>query len=71
MTSAARAAGALGSALSGAGSSIIAFAGDDASAARVEAALVEEAGLIGLAGRSTIVLPRRDGARVTVFEPSR
>lgn len=71
MTSAARAAGALGSALSGAGSSIIAFAADDAGAARVEAALVEEAARLGLAGRSTVVRPRTDGARVTVFEPSR
>jgi len=66
LTAAARAAGALGAALSGAGSTIIAFTDDPAAAERVSDALCAEAGRLRLPGRALIVRPRADGARVTV-----
>lgn len=66
MTGAARAAGALGAALSGAGSTIIAFADDAPTAARVAEALAAEASRLGLAGRALTIRPRSDGARLTI-----
>jgi len=66
MTAAARAAGALGAALSGAGSTIIAFTDDQRAAEQVAAALCVEAARLELPGRADIVRPRADGARVTV-----
>lgn len=66
LTAAARAAGALGAALSGAGSTIIAFTDDQAAAERVSAALCREAVRLDLPGRADIVRPRAAGARVTV-----
>ncbi len=66
MTGAARAAGALGAALSGAGSTIIAFTDDGSTAEDVARALCAEAGVLGLAGRPLLVRPRAEGARVTI-----
>lgn len=65
MTAAARAAGALGAALSGAGSTIIAFTDDPRAAQRVADGLCLEARALDLPGRAEIVRPRADGARVT------
>lgn len=58
---AARTAGALGACLSGAGSSVIAFADGHHLAERVAAALEREAGAADLAGRAMIVRPRSEG----------
>lgn len=66
LTGAARAAGALGAALSGAGSTVIAFADDRGRAELVADALDAEAARLGLAGRSMVVRPRADGARVSI-----
>jgi homoserine kinase len=66
LVGAARSAGALGAALSGAGSTVIAFADDAAAADRAAAAMRAEAERLGLAGRTTVVRPRPDGARVQV-----
>jgi homoserine kinase len=63
---AARRGGALGAALSGAGSTVIAFADTAATADRAAAAMESEAGRLGLAGRTLVVRPRHDGARVQV-----
>jgi homoserine kinase len=62
MVGAARAAGALGACLSGAGSTIIAFCVSDAEATRVAAALDEQARALGLAGRALTSRPRETGA---------
>jgi homoserine kinase len=64
LTGAARAAGALGAFLSGAGSTVLAFVAPDRDPAPVEAALVEAAADQGLAGRSAIVAPRNRGPEV-------
>ena len=64
MTLAARAAGALGACLSGAGSTILAFVAPGADASPVERALGEEAAACGLAGRIAVVEPRNHGAHV-------
>jgi homoserine kinase len=64
LTGAARAAGALGAFLSGAGSTVLAFVAPGADAAPVQAALVEAARDQGLAGRSAIVAPRNRGPEV-------
>jgi len=64
LTAAARHAGALGAALSGAGSTIIAFTDHPAAAERVSAALCIEAARLELPGRAIIVRPRADGARI-------
>lgn len=61
LTAAARWAGALGACLSGAGSSILAFADRPGLAADVAAAMEREAGAVGLTGRSRIVRPRSQG----------
>jgi homoserine kinase len=62
MTMAARAAGALGACLSGAGSTILAFVAPGADAAPIEIALRDEAAACGLAGRTAVVEPRNHGA---------
>jgi homoserine kinase len=61
---AARAAGALGAAMSGAGSSIIAFTDDAERAAEVGAAMGRWASEHGLPGRSVLARPRARGAFV-------
>jgi len=64
LVAAARDAGALGAALSGAGSTVIAFAADDRSAETAAAAMASEAARLGLGGRPLVLPPRADGARV-------
>ncbi len=64
LTGAARAAGALGAFLSGAGSTVLAFVAPGGDPRPVRAALEEAAAEVGLAGRSTIVAPRNRGAQV-------
>ncbi len=64
LTGAARAAGALGAFLSGAGSTVLAFVAPGGDPAPVRAALDEAAAEVGLAGRSTIVAPRNRGPEV-------
>ncbi len=62
LTAAARAAGALGACLSGAGSTVVAFADSVAAITRVEAALAAAAADLDLAGRIAVVAPRNAGA---------
>lgn len=69
LIAAARAAGALGACLSGAGSTILAFADRSDLAADVAAALERESESAGLAGRSMIVRPRPQGV-VGIGPPS-
>jgi homoserine kinase len=64
LTAAARAAGALGACLSGAGSSIIAFTDDGDRAALISLALCDEAAALHLDGRCIVVRPRSQGALV-------
>lgn len=64
LTGAARAAGALGAFLSGAGSTVLAFVAPGADPAPVRAALEEAAAEVGLEGRSEIVAPRNRGPEV-------
>jgi homoserine kinase len=64
LTGAARAAGALGAFLSGAGSTVLAFVAPGADAAPVEAALAGAAAAVDLAGRTTIVAPRNTGPEI-------
>jgi homoserine kinase len=64
LVAAARAAGAIGACLSGAGSSILAFADSADAVSRTEAAFQAAAEGCGLPGRTEIVLPRNAGARV-------
>jgi homoserine kinase len=66
LVEAARVAGALGAALSGAGSTVIAFAEERGRAAAAAAAMASQAGRLGLAGRPLVLRPRTDGARVTL-----
>ncbi len=66
LTGAARAAGALGAFLSGAGSTVLAFVAAGADPGPVEAALVSAAAELRLAGRSAIVAPRNHGPEVFV-----
>lgn len=61
---AARGAGALGAAMSGAGSSVIAFADDPEAAAEVGAAMARWAADHGLPGRAVLARPRSRGAFV-------
>ncbi|CAN5131850.1 homoserine kinase [soil metagenome] len=61
---AAREAGALGAALSGAGSSVLALCSSDEAAAEVGQALSSSAARLGLAGSVHILAPAIDGARV-------
>jgi homoserine kinase len=64
LVAAARTAGALGACLSGAGSSILAFADGPDVVARTQAAFQGAAEACGLPGRTEVVLPRNAGARV-------
>lgn len=64
MTGAARAAGALGAFLSGAGSTILAFVAPGADAEPVERALAEAAARVDLTGRTMVVNPRNTGPEV-------
>jgi homoserine kinase len=64
LTGAARAAGALGAFLSGAGSTVLAFVAPGADASPVEAALREAALAVGLDGRTAIVAPRNRGPEI-------
>ncbi len=64
LTGAARAAGALGAFLSGAGSTVLAFVAPGADVAPVEAALREAAADVGLDGRIAVVTPRNRGPEV-------
>ena len=61
---AAREAGALGACLSGAGSTILAFADSMAGITRIEAAFGAAAADVDLPGRVEVVEPRTQGARV-------
>lgn len=65
LVAAARAAGALGAAMSGAGSTVIAFADDRGSAAEVGAAMSRWANEHDLPGRAVLARPRARGAFVT------
>lgn len=69
LIAAARAAGALGACLSGAGSSILAFVDGRDLAARVAAAMEHEAGAAGVTGRTMVVRPRSQGV-VAVGPPA-
>jgi homoserine kinase len=64
LVAAARAAGALGACLSGAGSTIIGFADGADLADRVGAAMAGDAATAALAGRTAVVRPRLHGARL-------
>jgi homoserine kinase len=64
LVDAARGAGALGACLSGAGSTVIAFADSDTAAEEVASALRERAATLGLAGRTHVGRPRASGAKV-------
>ena len=64
MVEAARGAGALGACLSGAGSTILAFADSMAGITRIEAAFFAAAADVDLPGRVLVVEPRNHGARV-------
>ncbi len=64
LTGAARAAGALGAFLSGAGSTVLAFVAPGGDPAPVEAALREAAAAVGLDGRTTVVSPRNSGPEI-------
>jgi homoserine kinase len=64
LVAAARSAGAIGACLSGAGSSILAFADSLETVSRTEAAFLAAAQDCGLPGRTEVVLPRNAGARV-------
>ncbi|HYH92932.1 MAG TPA: hypothetical protein VD763_07220, partial [Candidatus Saccharimonadales bacterium] len=61
---AARAAGALGACLSGAGSTVLAFTDSMSMITRIEAAFAAVAADTDLPGRITVVMPRNHGARV-------
>jgi len=65
LVEAAREAGALGACLSGAGSSILAFADSMAGITRIEGAFAAAAADLDLPGRVEVVEPRNKGARVT------
>jgi len=60
----ARAAGALGACLSGAGSTVIAFCDDQVSAATVASAMERRGQELGLPGRAAVHAARAEGARV-------
>ena len=64
LVAAARGAGALGASLSGAGSTVIALADDEAAAKRAADAMGEAAQRLDLPGRATVVRPVANGARV-------
>ena len=64
MVETARAAGAIGACLSGAGSTILAFTDSMAGMTRIEAAFLAAAADMDVAGRVVVVEPRNAGARV-------
>ena len=64
LVAAARDAGALGACLSGAGSTVIAFADSPAGAEAAGAAMSEAASQVGLAGHFRIARPEAKGARI-------
>ncbi len=64
LVEAARSAGALGACLSGAGSTILAFADTTEAATQIENALIGTASAMDLPGRVAIVQPRNAGGRV-------
>lgn len=64
LTMAARAAGALGAFLSGAGSTICAFVAPGEDTAPIEAAFAAQADACGLAGRVAVVAPRNRGPEI-------
>jgi len=64
LVAAAREAGAIGACLSGAGSSVVAFADSVATFSRIEGALAAVAADQDLPGRIEVVMPRNIGARV-------
>jgi homoserine kinase len=64
LLAAARAAGALGACLSGAGSTVIAFSQDPAAAATIAAAMERRALALGLTGRALVQAARAKGASV-------
>jgi homoserine kinase len=64
LVAAATDAGALGAALSGAGSTVIALCGDPETAARVASAMEAHAISVGVAGRARVVRPTATGARL-------
>ena len=64
LTGAARAAGALGACLSGAGSTVLAFVAPGADAGPVERALADAAAAVDLTGRIQTVAPRNRGPEV-------
>ena len=64
MIEAARSAGAIGACLSGAGSTILAFADSMSGITRIEAALTAAAADTDLPGRLAVVAPRNQGTRV-------
>ena len=68
LVAAARASGALGACLSGAGSSILAFADSPEAVSRIEAAFVSAAQACELPGRTEVFLPRNAGARVEAVD---
>jgi homoserine kinase len=61
---AARAAGALGACLSGAGSTVVAFGDEAVAAASIAAAMERRAQALGLVGRARVQAARAEGARV-------
>ena len=71
LVAAARDAGALGACLSGAGSTVIAFADSSERAEAAASAFSGAAGRDGLSGRSMIVRPRGHGARARLIARSR
>jgi len=64
IVAAARSAGALGAALSGAGSTVLALCGEPAIADAAAAAMADAARRSGVGGRAMVVRPTADGARV-------
>lgn len=64
LVGAAREAGAIGACLSGAGSTVIAFADSMTAISRIEAGFIAAAADTDLAGRVVVVAPRNAGARV-------
>lgn len=65
LIAAAQAAGARGACLSGAGSTVIAFSDDPATAATIAAAMERRALSLGLTGRASVHAARAQGARVS------
>jgi homoserine kinase len=71
LIAAARAAGAAGACLSGAGPTVIAFSDDPVVAATIGAAMERRAHELGLSGRATVERVRAEGARVTEADDNR